>query len=70
MFGNNDYKGGFFNIEYSQFFLLAPKWVLGLDIQEQSLTGRTSPFYLLPDIRERRAYARLLQRPFPRQEYD
>jgi hypothetical protein len=50
MFGNNDYKGGFFNIEYSQFFLLAPKWVLGLDVQEQSLTGSTSPFYLLPDL--------------------
>jgi len=50
MFGNNDYKGGFFNIEYSQFFLLAPKWVLGLDVQEQSLTGSASPFYLLPDL--------------------
>ncbi|WP_413666147.1 polymerase [Mucilaginibacter sp. Mucisp86] len=50
IFGNNDYKGGFFNIEYSQFFLLAPKWVLGLDVQEQSLTGSTSPFYLLPDL--------------------
>ncbi|WP_432328470.1 hypothetical protein ACRQ5D_04150 [Mucilaginibacter sp. P25] len=50
MFGNNDYKGGFFNIEYSQFFLLAPKWVLGLDVQEQSLTGSTSPFYLLPGL--------------------
>ncbi|MEO3405310.1 polymerase [Mucilaginibacter sp. CAU 1740] len=50
MFSNNGYKGGFFNIEYSQFFLLAPKWVLGLDIQEQSLTGTDSPFYLLPDL--------------------
>lgn len=50
MFSNNSYKGGFFNIEYSQFFLLGPKWVLGLDIQEQSLTGSDSPFYLLPDL--------------------
>jgi len=47
---NNNYKGGLFNIEYSQFFLLAKKLVLGLDIQEQSLTGGSSPFYLLPAL--------------------
>jgi len=47
---NNSYVGGFFNIEYSQFFLLAKKLVLGLDIQEQSLTGGRSPFYLLPAL--------------------
>jgi len=45
---NNGYIGGFFNIEYSQFFLLNKRLVLGLDIQEQSLTGGQSPFYLLP----------------------
>jgi len=47
---NNNYLGGFFNIEYSQFFLLNKKLVLGLDIQEQSLTGGQSPFYLLPAL--------------------
>ena len=47
---NNSYEGGFFNIEYSQFFLLAKPLVLGLDIQEQSLTGGRSPFYLLPEL--------------------
>ena len=48
--GNNNYVGGFFNIEYSQFFLLSKRLVLGLDIQEQSLTGGQSPFYLLPTL--------------------
>ncbi len=48
--GNNNYTGGFFNIEYSQFFLLNKALVLGLDIQEQSLTGNQSPFYLLPAL--------------------
>jgi hypothetical protein len=48
--GNNNYHGGFFNIEYSQFFLLNKALVLGLDIQEQSLTGGQSPFYLLPAL--------------------
>jgi len=48
--GNNNYAGGFFNIEYSQFFLLNKAIVLGLDIQEQSLTGAQSPFYLLPAL--------------------
>jgi hypothetical protein len=45
---NKNYVGGFFNIEYSQFFALSKQLVLGLDIQEQSLTGSRSPFYLLP----------------------
>jgi hypothetical protein len=48
--GNNNYVGGFFNIEYSQFFLLSKRLVLGVDIQEQSLTGGQSPFYLLPSL--------------------
>jgi hypothetical protein len=50
IFGNNGYIGGLFNIEYSQFFLLNKKLVLALDIQEQSLTGGRSPFYLLPAL--------------------
>ncbi len=49
-FINNGYVGGFFNIEYSEFFALSKKLVLGLDIQEQSLTGSRSPFYLLPEM--------------------
>ncbi|MCJ8211895.1 polymerase [Mucilaginibacter sp. RS28] len=50
MFGNNSYRGGFFNIEYSQFFSLSKKFVLGLDIQDQNLTGGRSPFYLMPTL--------------------
>jgi hypothetical protein len=50
LFANNWYKGAFFNIEYSQFFSLSKKFVLGTDIQEQSLMGGTSPFYLLPQM--------------------
>jgi hypothetical protein len=46
--GNSDYKGGLFNIEYAQFFSLGKRFVLGLNLQEQSLTGSQSPFYLLP----------------------
>lgn len=47
---NNNYVGGFLNIEYSQFFRLSKRLILGLDIQEQSLTGGQSPFYLLPTL--------------------
>ena len=47
---NNSYTGGLFNLEYSQFFLLSKKLVLGIDVQEQSLTGGRSPFYLLPTL--------------------
>ena len=50
IFDDNSYIGGFFNIEYSQFFSLDKKLVLGIDIQEQSLTGGLSPFYLLPAL--------------------
>ncbi|MBC7399564.1 MAG: polymerase [Mucilaginibacter sp.] len=50
VFGNNGYNGGFFNIEYSQFFPVSKKLVLGLNVQEQSLTGARSPFYLLPQM--------------------
>jgi hypothetical protein len=47
---NNNYHGGILNVEYSQFFALLPKFVLGVDIQEQSLIGGQSPFYLLPQL--------------------
>lgn len=47
---NNGYQGGFLNIEYSQFFLLQKRLVLGLDIQDQNLVGGSSPFYLLPAL--------------------
>jgi hypothetical protein len=50
IFSNNSYNGGFFNVEYSQFFALSKALVLGLDVQEQSLVGGTSPFYLLPAL--------------------
>lgn len=49
-FINNGYKGGFFDIEYAQFFSLTRSLVLGTDVQEQSLTGAASPFYLLPQM--------------------
>jgi hypothetical protein len=50
VYSNSSYEGGFFNIEYSQFFLLQKKLVLGLDVKEQSLVGGRSPFYLLPQL--------------------
>lgn len=50
VFGNNSYKGGFFNFEYTQFISLSKRFVLGFDVQEQSLTGGRSPFYLLPQM--------------------
>ncbi|NCD70511.1 BamA/TamA family outer membrane protein [Mucilaginibacter agri] len=50
IFGNNSYTGGFFNIEYAQFFKLSKRFVLGLDIQDQNLTGSRSPFYLMPAL--------------------
>jgi hypothetical protein len=50
MFSNNSYQGGLFNIEYAQFFSLSRKWVLGFNVQEQSLVGGRSPFYLLPAL--------------------
>ncbi len=50
MFSNNSYQGGFFNLEYSGFFSLSKQLVLGLDVQEQSLVGGQSPFYLLPAL--------------------
>lgn len=50
VFGNNGYNGGSFNIEYSQFIPVCKKLVLGLNAQEQSLTGARSPFYLLPQM--------------------
>lgn len=49
-FINSGYEGAFFNIEYSEFFALDKRLVLGLDVQEQSLIGGRSPFYLLPQM--------------------
>lgn len=50
LFNNNNYQGGFFNIEYSGFYSLSRQVVLGLDVQEQSLVGGQSPFYLMPAL--------------------
>jgi hypothetical protein len=50
VYDNKNYEGSLFNLEYSQFFSLSKKIVLGLDAQEQSLFGGSSPFYLLPQM--------------------
>lgn len=50
VFGNNSYQGGLLNIEYTSFHQLSKRFVLGFDVQEQSLTGARSPFYLLPQM--------------------
>lgn len=50
LFSDNDYKGSFLNLEYAQFFALTKKLVLGLNMQEQSLLGSETPFYLLPEL--------------------
>jgi hypothetical protein len=50
VFSNNSYSGGLFNLEYAQYFKLDKHFVLAFDIQEQSLTGSQSPFYLLPAL--------------------
>lgn len=50
LFSNNNYQGAFLNVEYSSFFSLSKQLVLGFDIQEQSLMGGLSPFYLLPSL--------------------
>lgn len=50
IYSNNSYNGGFLNIEYAQFFKLSKRFVLGLDIQDQNLTGSRTPFYLLPAL--------------------
>jgi hypothetical protein len=50
LMGSNDYKGSFFNIEYAQFFSLSKKFVLGVNVQEQSLFGSRTPFYLMPQL--------------------
>ena len=49
-FINNGYEGAFFNMEYSEFFSFTKQLVLGVDVQEQSLIGGASPFYLLPQM--------------------
>jgi hypothetical protein len=48
--GNNSYHGGFINVEYTQFISLSKSLILGIDIQDQNLTGSRSPFYLLPQL--------------------
>jgi hypothetical protein len=50
VFSNNNYSGGLFNLEYAQYFKLDRHFVLAFDVQEQSLTGTQSPFYLLPAL--------------------
>jgi hypothetical protein len=50
VFSNNSYSGGLFNLEYAQYFKLDKHFVLAVDVQEQSLTGTQSPFYMLPAL--------------------
>ena len=50
IYGNNNYSGGFLNVEYSQFFSLNKRLVVALDFRNQNLTGSQSPFYLLPAL--------------------
>jgi hypothetical protein len=50
LFADNYYKGSFFNIEYAHFISLSKRLVLGINVQEQSLLGKETPFYLLPEI--------------------
>jgi len=50
IFGNNGYKGGWLNIEISQYNPLAKRLMLGFDLQSQNLIGGQSPFYLLPTL--------------------
>ena len=48
--GNNNLTGGFLNVEFTQFFALSKRFVLGFDVQSQNWTGDQSPFYLLPAL--------------------
>ncbi|WP_345948611.1 polymerase [Mucilaginibacter sp. PAMB04274] len=50
LFADNAYQGSLLNIEYAQFFALSKRLVLGFNIQDQSLLGSQTPFYLLPEL--------------------
>ncbi|GAB3930033.1 BamA/TamA family outer membrane protein [Mucilaginibacter myungsuensis] len=50
IFGNNSYRGGFYNIEVMQYNPIGKRWMLGFDIQHQLMIGGRSPFYLLPAL--------------------
>lgn len=47
---NNGYNGGLINLEYAKFLKLNNKFILGINVRSQSLTGGASPFYLLPQM--------------------
>jgi hypothetical protein len=50
LFGNNSYNGTILSAEFSQYFLLAKRWVLAYDLYDNSLFGGEAPFYLLPEL--------------------
>ncbi len=50
VFSNNSYTGGFFNLDFGEYFKLAKPLVLAFNLKEQSLIGGRSPFYLLPQL--------------------
>jgi len=48
IFANNNYSGGLFAIEFSEYFRLNKHFVLAYDLYDNSLLGSQAPFYLLP----------------------
>ncbi|RKR81410.1 hypothetical protein BDD43_1556 [Mucilaginibacter gracilis] len=46
----NDYTGGLFTIEYSQYQSLCKKLVLAWDVYDTNMTGGQSPFFLMPTL--------------------
>jgi hypothetical protein len=50
IFGNNGYTGGFFNLDFGEYFKLLKPLVIAFNLKEQSLIGGQSPFYLLPQL--------------------
>lgn len=50
LFGANNYSGGLFTIEATQYITLVKRVVLGLDIYDNSLIGDQAPFYLMPAL--------------------
>jgi hypothetical protein len=50
LYSDNNYTGGLFTIEYSQYQSLTKRLVLAWDIYQASMTGNQSPFYLMPTL--------------------
>lgn len=50
LYSDNNYTGGLFTIEYSQYQSLSKHLVLAWDVYQASITGNQSPFYLMPTL--------------------